>query len=138
MVRLTLFILGAALLLTACAVGPTTRAEPQTVTLKAVDIAYEPKTFEVVAGQPVRLTLVNEGALEHDFSIRTIPVMDVKDSNEGEHGGHSGAQSDLHTSAEPGGSSLLEFTPTAPGAYEFYCTVSGHKEAGAIGTLIVK
>ena len=136
MYRLFTLILGAALL-AACAGSPT-RNGPQTVTLKAVDIAYEPQSIEVTAGRPVTLTLVNEGALEHDFNILTIPVTDVHDSNEGEHMGHDSASSDLHTAAEPGGSSVLEFTPTEPGTYEFFCTVPGHKEAGAVGTLIVK
>ncbi len=27
---------------------------------------------------------------------------------------------------------------TAPGTYDFYCNVPGHKEAGMVGTLIVK
>jgi uncharacterized cupredoxin-like copper-binding protein len=34
--------------------------------------------------------------------------------------------------------STLDFTPTKPGTYEFFCTVAGHKDAGMVGTLIVK
>jgi uncharacterized cupredoxin-like copper-binding protein len=36
-----------------------------------------------------------------------------------------------------GQTNQLEFTPTAAGTYEFWCTVPGHKEAGMIGKLIV-
>ncbi len=130
-----LFALAA--LLAACAVSPTSTG-PQTVTLKAVDIAYEPQSIEVTAGRPVTLTLVNEGALEHDFNITKILVTDVHDSNEGGHAGHDDASSDLHTSVEPGGRSTLTFTPTTPGTYDFYCSVPGHREAGMVGQLSVK
>jgi len=120
-----------ALLLAACA------AENQ-LTLKARDIAYDQTKLEVTVGRPVTLRFINDGVLAHDFSIATIGVTNVHDSNAGEHGGHAGAKGDLHTSAEPGSRSTLTFTPTTPGTYDFYCTVPGHKEAGMIGQLIVK
>ena len=44
---------------------------------------------------------------------------------------------DLHVAADGGESSTLEFTPMEAGTYEFYCTVTRHREAGLIGTLIV-
>lgn len=120
-----------ALALTACA------AENQR-TLKAKDIAYDRATLEVTAGKPVTLTFDHEGALEHDFSITTIDVSGVHDSNAGEHGDHAGAPGNLHTAAKPGSRAVLEFVPNTPGAYEFYCTVPGHREAGMTGQLIVK
>jgi len=38
----------------------------------------------------------------------------------------------------PGDSATIEFTPTKAGTYEFFCTTAGHKEAGMIGTLVVR
>lgn len=132
-------VLGLALWLTACA-APEGAPAPvyQEVTVEAVDIAYQPARLEVTAGQPVRLTLINSGALEHDFSIQRIAVEAVRDSNAGGHTDHAGATGDLHTSAPPGGRSELVFTPTEAGTYQFYCTVAGHKDAGAVGTLVVR
>lgn len=121
----------AALLLAACA------AENQ-LTLKATDIAYDRTRLEVTAGRPIALSFINEGALEHDFSILTIDATEVHDSSAGGHGGHADAQGDLHISAKPGTTAVLTFTPTTPGVYEFYCTVPGHREAGMVGVLIVK
>jgi uncharacterized cupredoxin-like copper-binding protein len=40
--------------------------------------------------------------------------------------------------AAGGQSAMLEFTPSKPGTYEFWCTVAGHKEAGMTGTLVVQ
>jgi uncharacterized cupredoxin-like copper-binding protein len=32
---------------------------------------------------------------------------------------------------------MIEFTPSQPGEYEFFCSVPGHKEAGMRGTMVV-
>jgi len=119
-------------LLAACA---SAGDEAQAVTLKLKDISYTSTTLEAAVGQPVALTLINEGALEHDFSIKRIAVTGVSESNPVDHGHTHG---DLHAAVRPGEMNVLTFTPTEPGVYEFYCTVSGHKEAGMVGTLIVR
>jgi len=41
--------------------------------LVATDIAFDRDRFEVMVGQLVKVTLQNEGVLEHDFSIMKIP-----------------------------------------------------------------
>lgn len=107
----------------------------QSLTLVFKDISYEPSTLEVTAGEPVALTLINNGALEHDFSIEKIAVTSVSESNPG---WHSHIHGDLHASVNPGETNVLTFTPTEPGTYNFFCTVAGHKAAGMEGTLIVK
>ncbi len=140
----------------AVAVAPRTA-----VTLKATDIAYDHNRIEVVAGRPVKLTLHNDGVLEHDFSIIEIPhTGEVMVEEMGEHGsdghdetgghnetgshdmgghdmGHMDLDPDVHVFAPTGGRQTIEFTPSTPGEYEFYCTVAGHKEAGMAGTLVV-
>ena len=52
-------------------------------TLTATDIAYDVNRLEAVAGQPVRITMRNEGALEHDFSIMEMPHMGEVMAEEG-------------------------------------------------------
>ena len=124
-----------AVTLSACASGPA----PTKVTVTMTEFGFEPNTINVTAGSPVELTLVNEGAVEHDFVIEVIPVTDVSSSNSGDH--HMGADHvdyDLHTSTAAGETSTLTFTPTEPGTYQIICSVPGHKDAGMIGELIVK
>ena len=126
------------LLLAACGAP-----QPQAVTLTAETMVYEPSTFEVTAGAPVELTLINEDALEHDFSVLEIPVESVSEADpvSAEHAMHmedSGVDPRLHVATEPGATNFLTFTPTKPGTYEFFCTVPGHKEAGMVGTMVVK
>jgi uncharacterized cupredoxin-like copper-binding protein len=133
------FLIGlpaAALALGACA-GPRV----QEVSLTAVDMAFQPTTVEVTAGMPVRLTMTNQGTLEHDFSIMEIP-MEIMGATavpmEAHDMGGMTADPELHMAVSMGMSNMMEFTPTKPDTYEYFCTVPGHKEAGMVGSLIVK
>lgn len=124
------------LVVAACGSAPPT---PQILTLTASDIQFDQTQFEVTANQPVKLTYNNTGQLEHDFSIMRIAVTDV--SSEGDHMHSMAGMSetpDVHLAVGPGDTGILYFTPTVSGAYEFFCTVSGHKEAGMTGALVVK
>jgi len=128
-----------ALLLTACGSQPRSQA----ITLRAQTMTYSPWTFEVMAGVPVELTFVNEETLEHDFSVLEIPVESVSqaDPMSAEHEmqmGDVALEPVLHVAAEAGATNHLSFTATKPDRYEFYCTVAGHKEAGMVGTIVVK
>ena len=122
--------------LSACAGGST----PTKVTVTMTEFGFEPKTISVTAGSPVELTLVNEGAVEHDFVVEVIAVTDVSSSNSGEHhmSNEEHSEYDLHTSTAAGETSTLTFTPTEAGTYQIICSVPGHKDAGMTGELIVK
>jgi len=116
-------------------------------TVIATDNVYDKPELEVLAGQPVYLTFRNEGSLIHDFTIASLPmdgeaittVNEHDDLGDHEHGAeHAAAEVDVHVAAAiNGGSGVLQFTPTEPGTYEYYCTVEGHKEAGMVGQLVV-
>ena len=124
-----------ALILGACA-GPRI----QEVSLTAVDMAFQPEALEVTAGRPVRLTMVNEGALDHDFSILEMPMETMGATAVAMPGHDMGAMTvdpQLHMAVTMGMSNTIEFTPTKPGTYEFFCTVPGHKQAGMVGTMVV-
>ncbi len=139
-----LLVLGT-LVLAACSSqgSDTTSVEPVEVTLNATDIAYDKNRIEVIAGRPVSLTLHNAGVLEHDFSILEIPHTGEVASTEmdEEMAGHDMSNMpnmDVHVAAPTDQSNTIEFIPTTPGEYEYYCTVAGHKEAGMVGTLVVQ
>lgn len=130
---------GAAVALAACS-GTGSNAGAQSLTVEAKELAFSPTAMEVTAGEPVKLTLQNNGVLEHDFSIMEFPIEGeaAESGGSGHEAGHSeGDEPDLHVSALGGASATLEFTPSKPGTYEFWCTVPGHKEAGMTGTLVV-
>ncbi len=147
MKRIKLFaLLVLSLVLAACASGGTaeTASEPKALTLIATDIAYDTEQIEAAVGQPVQLTLENQGVLEHDFSIVEIPLSGEVEMLEepGEMAdhemGHAEDEPDVHIAVPTTDRGTIEFTPTAAGEYVYYCTVSGHREAGMEGVLVVK
>lgn len=97
----------------------------------------------ILAGQQVTVTMDNQGTLEHDFVIQEIPVeKTAAESGEGATAGHRMDEMVIEPAvpmgAMAGMSSSVTFIPTVPGTYEYFCAVAGHKEAGMVGTLIVR
>jgi uncharacterized cupredoxin-like copper-binding protein/mono/diheme cytochrome c family protein len=85
-------------------------------TIEAHDIFFQPKEIEIPANKDVKILLPNLGASAHNFSIDKLKIS--VDLAPGETG---------------------EVTINAPaGTYEYYCDVPGHKEAGMVGTLVVR
>ncbi len=83
------------------------------------EFVFAPKEVTVLTGQPVTLTVVNKGKIEHDFSIEALGVK-------------------IHSLIPPGKSASLEFTPAKKGSFEFFCMIAGHREAGMKGVIVVK
>jgi uncharacterized cupredoxin-like copper-binding protein len=102
--------------------------------VRASEFRFEDSTIRVPAGKPVRLTLANSGAIEHDLVVERLPAKDVRAGGAAGHG--HGDQVAAHAAA--GKQAWVQFTPTKTGSYEIVCTVAGHKEAGMRGTLVVE
>lgn len=96
--------------------------QAQNVTVKSLDtLKFDPATITVKSGSPVHLTLDNSGAaLVHDWVIDDLDGKKVS------------------VEAQPRQTASLDFTPSKPGTYQFYCSQPGHKEAGMVGTLTVQ
>ena len=107
---------------------PVVASEPiQAITLTLGDYRFTPETIEVTAGQPVRLTLTNVDTITpHNFIMND-----------------EAAGLNIDTSVSAGKTTTVEFTPTTPGSYTFYCSkklpfMKSHQEKGMEGTLTVK
>lgn len=96
---------------TAASSGPA-----QTINLVATEFSYQPQQIKVTGPGDVKVVLENRGVVEHDFVI-------------------TGAQGSLKVQPKQTGSAVFKI-PKA-GAYQFSCSVEGHKEAGMFGTLTV-
>jgi len=98
--------------------GDATRpyADATVVDVTATDLAFDPSSITIDAGQPTNVRLTNEGQVFHDL---TIPDLDVT------------------IAAEPGETVTAGITVDTPGTYEFLCTVPGHADAGMRGSLTV-
>jgi len=127
-----LLTLGLAVVLTACggasASGPktpvvgtpvsVTSAGTQQLIIHSFDaMQFEPNVITVRAGQPVELTLQNDGSNDHDFMLSDGVAQPVKILVKG---GQSGTST---------------FTLDKPGTYAFICSQFGHAGAGMQGTI---
>lgn len=101
-------------------------------------LRFEPDEIRLKAGEPVVLDLDNgDGSTLHDFTVDEMPVMDVDEGMGAEHEMDE-EMTALHMAVDAGDKGKIAFTPKEPGEYEFYCSVTGHAQAGMIGKLIVE
>lgn len=97
--------------------APAPIAGARRMTVDVIDFGFRPAEIRVKSGQPVNLVLTNRGRIFHDLVIPALNYM-----------------ADL----QPGQQVTVGLAATTPGAYEFYCSVPGHREAGMAGRLIVE
>ena len=139
-----LIVLPFAVLAAAC--GGSADSEGTLVIRASDQLRFEPATLTVKVGEPVRIRLDNsKGVTLHDLSIDAIPASKVEVGESSEHAGHGApivlgtpSASQLHIAAAAGKSAVVEFVPTQPGQYAFYCSVSGHRQGGMEGVIIVE
>ncbi len=104
------------LLLAACGENAPAQA-PVALTIRAQDIKFDVKTLTAKVDQPVQLTYINQGSIDHAFKIEGI-VDEYK--------------------VKPGETHVFLFTPTKAGQFKFVCAMPGHEPAGMVGTLVVE
>ena len=97
--------------------SPTSSESAVAVTVEAHDLSFRPRQLEAPAGQPVTLAIHNLGRVVHNLTIDELQVQLI---------------------ASPGETKSEVFASLKPGTYTFYCSVSGHRQAGMEGTLTVK
>ena len=86
------------------------------IMVNAVDIDFQPETIEIAAGEPVNVTVVNDGRAMHDFTLEAA---------------------DVHMNVEPGDRKTTSLTIDEPGRSEAECTVESHAEAGMTIDVVV-
>jgi plastocyanin len=102
------------------AAAPQASAEapaPSAHEVDMIDINFDPKEITIPANTDVVIKLANKGVTTHNFNIDALGIKsgDVA----------SGAETTVTVNA-------------APGTYDYYCAIPGHKEAGMVGKLIVQ
>jgi len=102
-------------------------------------MAFTQNAVSVKSGEAVRLNVKNSDATTHDFTVEKIPADGIKaiDASSMGHDMMGMGNYTLHVAVDAGKTGQLDFRPTQPGDYEFFCTVPGHREAGMHGTIHV-
>jgi nitrite reductase (NO-forming) len=93
----------------------------QQLTVRALDtMRFDPGTLNVPVGQPVQLTLKNDGALIHDLALS------------------DGVAAPFTVEANGKASASATLTIMQPGTYTYVCAQPGHEAAGMKGTLVAR
>jgi len=100
------------------------------------DMRFSPSALTVVAGEPVKLVVVNRGKLPHELVIGTAAEL-AEHQREMTSGSAAHHHADSAISVEAGQSRELLRTFDAAGELGIACFQPGHYEAGMKGTLTV-
>jgi uncharacterized cupredoxin-like copper-binding protein len=132
-----------AVLLVACSTGGRPVDAPQVplaFTVSASEYGFTPAVLMLPAMQPVELTLMNTGCMEHDLVIIAGPGIPTPAATMAPMSGMDATMTGMgpfHVHAQPGKAATLMLTLSA-GEYSFICSMTGHRAKGMVGTLIVR
>jgi uncharacterized cupredoxin-like copper-binding protein len=82
------------------------------------EMSFSVPELVVPANSEITINLTNSGVSEHNF---TVTELNATSGN-----------------VPPGETRTFTFNSGAPGEYQFFCSIPGHKEAGMVGKLIVQ
>jgi uncharacterized cupredoxin-like copper-binding protein len=109
------------------------------VTMRESDgkMMYIPERVEVRRGEQIRFVLSNAGDLAHEFILASTAdnlkhAEQMKKNPEMEHDDPNAK------TIEPKKKNEIVWKFTKAGEFEYGCLIPGHREAGMIGTVIVK
>lgn len=98
---------------------------------------YVPASIEIRRGEQIKFVLRNNGALDHEFILATTAenlkhAEEMKKNPEMEHDDPNAKR----LAPKKVNEIVWKFTKT--GQFEYGCLIPGHREAGMIGTVVVK
>ena len=92
------------------------------VEIVATEMRFSPNRIDARVGQPVLITIVNNGSVRHDLAFSAIDMPNLQG---------------VETLTMPGQSTRLTMTFDRPGTFPFLCTIPGHAASGMTGALFV-
>jgi uncharacterized cupredoxin-like copper-binding protein len=100
-------------------------------------MAFTPTLIEVRQGEQVQFVLRNGGELDHELVIGTV---EANRRHAEEMASHPDmAHEDPNAKRlGPKTSGVLRWQFTRAGTFEYACLIPGHREAGMVGTVVVK
>ncbi|WIG53862.1 MULTISPECIES: cupredoxin family protein [unclassified Afipia] len=100
-------------------------------------MTFTPNKIEVKKGEQIKFMLRNNGELDHEFILATTAenlkhAESMKKNPDMEHDDPNGKR------LAPKKTSEIVWKFTKRGTFEYSCLIPGHREAGMIGTVVVK
>lgn len=105
--------------------GPTDQLE-----IIATDFAFDPVDAEIFADQEASVTLVNDGAVEHNWTVLEAGTVIAAEDEFDESMVEAAVGDAAAGETAEGGVTLAE------GEYQVICTIAGHLDAGMQGTVV--
>lgn len=109
------------------------------ITMGEIDgkMTFMPAKVEVKKGEQVKFVLRNNGELDHEFILATTAenlkhAEAMKKNPDMEHDDPNGKR------LAPKKADEIVWKFTKAGKFEYSCLIPGHREAGMVGTIIVK
>jgi uncharacterized cupredoxin-like copper-binding protein len=101
----------------------------KTIVIKETEMKLSPSTVTLSKPGTYSFKAENKGSIEHSLEIEGNGVRSKGDEV---------GEAKLEKTLNPGQSDVLTVTFRAPGTYEMYCPVIGHRLAGMKGEVVVK
>lgn len=99
------------------------------------ELIFEPNHLEFTVGQKYKLLLNNPSPTKHYFTSKDFADASWTQKVEAAKVEVKGAIHELEL--KPSAEAEWVFVPMKPGKYELHCSISGHKEAGMIGEIVI-
>jgi uncharacterized cupredoxin-like copper-binding protein len=119
--------------------NPKKRSRVVVVTMKEGDgkMMFIPERVEIKRGEQIRFILQNFGELDHEFVLATT-AENVKHAEEMKKNPDMEHDDPNAKRLKPKKKNEIVWRFNKTGQFEYGCLISGHREAGMIGTIIVK
>jgi len=110
-----------------------------TIAMREADgkMLFVPDRIEVRRGEQIRFVLSNAGELEHEFVLAT-PEENLRHAEEMQKNPEMAHDDPNARRVAPKTKSEIVWRFTKAGTFEYGCLIPGHREAGMIGTVVVK
>ncbi len=118
---------------------PKKPARTVVVTMREGDgkMVFIPNRFEIKRGEQIRFKLRNVGELEHEFVLATT-AENIKHARQMEKNPEMEHDDPNAKRVKPKQAEDIVWRFTRRGTFEYGCLIPGHREAGMIGTIVVK
>ena len=119
-----------------------TEDAPRVIEVSMGNFFYEPETLTVHLGETIRFVIENPTTIEHEVVIGTAEeqehhAMEMAEGTDGHDEEHSMGDEPNEVEVEPGETVELVWTFDELGEILMGCHVTGHYEAGMVGTIEV-
>ncbi|MDO9298192.1 cupredoxin family protein [Bradyrhizobium sp.] len=98
---------------------------------------FVPARIEVKRGEQIKFVLRNNGELEHEFVLAST-ADNLKHAEAMKNNPNMAHEEPNGRQLAPKKTSELVWKFTKAGEFEYACLIPGHREAGMIGTIVVK